>query len=217
MSLTELVKILDGDWDGNEMLRLRLRNKYDKFGNDAGEVDALRGLISGEWYREMQQYPGELGGVHWPGEVVFIYHELYGLKSAASPDGRKKGQPMASSAGASSGLDLHGPTALLNSMLKIPQRECRTCCILNMAFQKNLWSANRDVMMEMFRQYFRDGGFQLQINVMDRETLLQARTDPERFASLVVRVGGFSDYFCRLSPNLQDEIMNRTEFLLREA
>ena len=212
MSLPELVKILDGDWDGHEALRLRLRNKYDKFGNDAGEVDDLRGLISGEWYKEMQKYPGELGGVHWPGEVVFIYHEIFGLKTAASPDGRRKGQPMASSAGASTGLDMHGPTALLNSMLKIPQRECRTCCILNMAFQKKLWSANRDVMREMFRHYFKNGGFQLQINVTDRETLLRAKSDPEGYASLVVRVGGFSDYFCHLNPNLQDEIIERTEF-----
>jgi formate C-acetyltransferase len=125
MSLPEFVDILDSNWQGNEALRLQLKNKYDKFGNDAGEVDDLRALIAGEWYGEMQQYPGELGGVHWPGEVVFIYHEIYGAKTAASPDGRTKGQPMASSAGASSGVDLHGPTALLNSMLKIPQGQCR--------------------------------------------------------------------------------------------
>lgn len=212
MSLPELVEILDKDWENNEALRKRLRNKYEKFGNDDGEVDDLRGLIAGEWYREMQKYPGELGGVHWPGEVVFIYHEIFGLKTAASPDGRKSGQPMASSAGASSGLDMHGPTALLNSMLKIPQRECRTCCILNMAFQKRLWSANRDVMVEMFRHYFRKGGFQLQINVTDHETLVKAKQDPEKYASLVVRVGGFSDYFCLLNPNLQEEIIARTEF-----
>jgi formate C-acetyltransferase len=212
ISLPDLVEILDNDWEGNESLRLMMRNKYDKFGNDAGEVDDLRGLIAGEWYREMQKYPGELGGVHWPGEVVFIYHEIFGLKTAASPDGRKKGQPMASSAGASSGLDMHGPTALLNSMLKIPQRECRTCCILNVAFQKPLWAGNREVLVDMFRYYFKNGGFQLQINVTDRETLLQAKNDPEKYASLVVRVGGYSDYFCRLNPNLQDEIITRTEF-----
>jgi formate C-acetyltransferase len=80
------------------------------------------------------------------------------------------------------------------------------------AFQKPLWAGNREVLVDMFRYYFKNGGFQLQINVTDRETLLQAKNDPEKYASLVVRVGGYSDYFCRLNPNLQDEIITRTEF-----
>lgn len=212
MSLPELVAILDQNWEGNEALRLMMKNKYEKFGNDAGEVDEIRAAISGDWYREMQLYPGELGGVHWPGEVVFTYHITYGAKTAASADGRVSGQPMASSAGASSGLDMHGPTALLNSALKIPQRECRTCCIVNVAFHKPLWSGNRDAIVEIFRSYFSRGGFQLQVNVTDRETLVKAKGDPDSYASLVVRVGGFSDYFCRLNPGLQDEIIARTEF-----
>lgn len=212
MSLPELVDILDRNWEGHEALRLMMKNKYEKFGNDAGEVDDIRAAIAGDWYREMQLYPGELGGVHWPGEVVFTYHVTFGAKTAASADGRVSGQPMASSAGASSGLDMHGPTALLNSALKIPQRECRTCCIVNVAFHKPLWSGNRDAIVELFRSYFNRGGFQLQVNVSDRETLVKAKADPDSYASLVVRVGGFSDYFCRLNPSLQDEIIARTEF-----
>ena len=212
MTLVDLVDVLDRNWDGNELLRLLLKNKYDKFGNDAQVVDGIRASIALDWYQEMQKYPGELGGVHWPGEVVFVYHELFGAKTAASPDGRKKGEPMASSAGASSGMDLHGPTALLNSMLKIPQRQCRTCCIVNMAFHKPLWLSGREKIIELFRYYFAGGGFQLQINVTDREMLLKAKANPAEFASLVVRVGGFSEYFCRLNPGLQDEIITRTEF-----
>jgi pyruvate-formate lyase len=212
MTLPALVDKLDRDWEGDEALRLMLMNKYDKFGNDADEVDGIRASISADWYREMQKYSGELGGVHWPGEVVFIYHEIYGARTAASPDGRRKGQPMASSAGASAGMDMHGPTALLNSMMKIPQRECHTCCILNIAFHKPLWAANKESFVDLFRTYFAGGGFQLQVNVTDRETLLKAKQNPEEYASLVVRVGGFSDYFCRLNPALQNEIIARTEF-----
>jgi Pyruvate-formate lyase len=211
MTLKGLVGLLDRDWESGEDVRLYLRDNYAKFGNDAGEVDDLRASIAADWYAELQKYAGELGGIHWPGEVVFVYHEIYGALTAASADGRRSGQPMASSAGASSGLDLHGPTALLNSMLKIPQKQCRTCCILNMAFQKSLWDENRDVVTAMFRSYFERGGFQLQLNVTDRDTLLKAQANPEEYASLIVRVGGFSDYFNRLGRGLQDEIIARTE------
>lgn len=212
MSLAALVGILDNDWEDSEPLRLMLRNRYAKFGNDVVEVDEIRGVIASEWYREMQNYTGALGGVHWPGEVVFTYHEQHGAKTAASADGRRKGQPLASSAGASSGMDMSGPTALLNSMLKIPQRECRTCCVLNIAFHKALWDLNRESVVAMFKSYFGRGGYQLQVNVIDRKTLIRAKADPEKYAGLVVRVGGFSDYFCRLNPALQDEIIARTEF-----
>jgi formate C-acetyltransferase len=72
--------------------------------------------------------------------------------------------------------------------------------------------ANRDSVIDLFRTYFANGGFQLQVNVTDRETLLKAKASPEEYAGLIVRVGGFSDYFCRLNPVLQDEIIARTEF-----
>ena len=195
MSLSGLVDMLDHDWDGGEDTRLRLRHGYAKFGNDAGEVDDLRAAIAADWYSEIQKYPGELGGVHWPGEVVFVYHEIYGAVTAASPDGRRRGQPMASSAGASSGLDLRGPTALLNSMLRIPQRQCRTCCILNIAFRKSLWIENGGAVTSLFRSYFSRGGFQLQVNVTDRDTLVKAKSNPEEYAGLVVRVGAFRTIF----------------------
>lgn len=214
MPLHNLVKALDSDWEGRETLRLELKNRYDKFGNDSGEVDAIRASIAADWYREMQQYAGELGGVHWPGEVVFTYHETYGKLTAASPDGRRCGQPMASSAGASSGMDRKGPTALFNSMLKLPQRECRTCCVLNVSFIKALWQENASQMTALIRSYFARGGYQLQVNILDRDALRNAKRDPEQYSGLIVRVGGFSDYFCRLPPALQDEIIERTSFVL---
>jgi pyruvate-formate lyase len=211
LTLRQLVQVLDSDWAGEEALRVRFRTKADKFGNGKSAVDDLRAEIAADWYKEIQQYPAVYGGFHWPGEVVFVYHELHGAHTAASADGRKCGEPLASSAGASSGTDISGPTALLNSMLRISQAQCRTCCVLNLRFSKKLWNENNQAMSSLIRAYFAQGGFQVQVNLFSREELLQARQRPDEYANLVVRVGGFSDYFVRLPDRLQAEILSRTE------
>lgn len=211
ISLDRLVAILDQDWEGQEALRLRFKNKPAKFGNNQAEVDAIRARIAADWYHEIQQYPAVLGGFHWPGEVVFVYHEQHGAYTAASADGRKAREPLANSAGATSGTDLSGPTALMNSMWKIPQDQCRTCCVLNLRFSKKVWKEAQQAMQDLMQTYFSQGGYQMQVNLVSRDELLAARQHPEQYASLIVRVGGFSDYYVRLSPALQDEILARTE------
>lgn len=211
LPLERLVSIMDGNWEGHEALRLRFRNKVDKFGNDCQSVDSLRASLAGDWYREIQQYPAVLGGFHWPGEVVFTYHLWHGEHTAASADGRKCGEPLASSAGAASGTDQSGPTALMNSMLAIPQEECRTCCVLNLRFSKKVWAGEPGAVIDLLRVYLSQGGFQMQINLVCREDLLAARAHPEQYGDLIVRVGGFSDYYVRLAEKLQVEILARTE------
>jgi formate C-acetyltransferase len=211
ISLDRLVAILDHDWEGQEALRLRFKNKPAKFGNNQAEVDAIRARIAADWYHEIQQYPAVLGGFHWPGEVVFVYHEQHGAYTAASADGRKAREPLANSAGATSGTDLSGPTALMNSMWKIPQDQCRTCCVLNLRFSKKVWKEAWQAMQDLMQTYFSQGGYQMQVNLVSRDELLAARQNPEQYASLIVRVGGFSDYYVRLSASLQEEILARTE------
>jgi pyruvate-formate lyase len=211
LPLLRLVEILDADWEGQEALRLRFKNKPAKFGNNHPEVDAIRARIASDWYREIQQYPAVLGGFHWPGEVVFVYHEYHGAYTAASADGRRAREPLANSAGATSGTDISGPTALMNSMWKIPQDQCRTCCVLNLRFSKKVWQEAADALQDLMRTYFSRSGYQMQVNLVSRDELLAARQHPEQYADLIVRVGGFSDYYVRLPEGLQDEILARTE------
>jgi formate C-acetyltransferase len=211
ISLGRLVEVLDADWEGQEALRLRFKNRSAKFGNNQAGVDDLRARIAADWYREIQQYPGVLGGFHWPGEVVFVYHEAHGAYTAASADGRRAREPLANSAGATSGTDISGPTALMHSMWKIPQQQCRTCCVLNLRFSKKVWTGAPQALQDLMRTYFSGGGYQMQVNLVSRDELLAARQHPEAYADLIVRVGGFSDYYVRLSSSLQDEILARTE------
>jgi len=215
LPLARLVEVLDANWEGQEVLRLRFKNKPAKFGNNQAAVDAIRARISSDWYRAIQQYPAVLGGFHWPGEVVFVYHETHGAFTAASADGRKAREPLANSAGATSGTDISGPTALMNSMWKIPQDQCRTCCVLNLRFSKKVWKDAPDALQNLMQTYFSGGGYQMQVNLVSRDELLAARQHPDQYADLIVRVGGFSDYYVRLSESLQDEILARTEHELQ--
>jgi len=89
-----------------------------------------------------------------------------------------------------------------------------TTAVLNLRFMASVWDAakNNGVLKKLFQSYFAGGGMQLQINVCDAQILKKAMEMPEEYRSLVVRVGGYSDYFVNLSPTLQKEIISRTEY-----
>lgn len=210
LSLEALVAILDRDFADHEDVRQALREKVPKFGNDDDRVDALRAEVARTFYDEISARPAALGGTHWPGEVIFSYHTDLAPSVGASADGRHAGSPLADSAGPSQGTDRAGPTAVIASMLKLPLGRCPTCCSLNLKFTPSLWNGAGGKVLDLLRTYFARGGFQLQVNVVDRRTLEEARREPASHRGLVVRVGGFSAYFTSLSPALQDEIIDRT-------
>jgi len=86
---------------------------------------------------------------------------------------------------------------------------------VNMKFPKKLFDeSSAEKLLALIYVYLERGGFELQINVVDRDTLLAAQKDPEAYRDLVVRIGGYSDYFVRLSPNMQAEVLQRTEHVL---
>ena len=119
----------------------------------------------------------------------------------ATPDGRHANEVLADSMGSSQGMDRNGPTALMNSVNLVQAgKYFLTTPVLNLR--------------GLIEGYFRGGGMQLQINVCDAEVLKAAVKEPEKYRSLVVRVGGYSDYFVNLSTKLQQEIIQRTEHII---
>jgi pyruvate-formate lyase len=212
-TLEEIVTACDADFEGYEPMRQYLLNRAPKFGNDEESVDELRAQVAREFFTELASHPAPLGGVHWPGEVIFHYHVNSGALIGATPDGRRAGAPMADSCGASQGTDLKGPTAVVKSAMKLPFTSPdypNTCSCLNLKFTKDLWRRSRGQMVTLMRAYFSGGGFQMQINVLDQRDLIEAKKDPEKYRSLVVRVGGYSAYFVALNPAIQDDIIART-------
>ena len=219
VTLPELCDILRSDWDGRRDLQAYFKS-LPKFGNGVVEVDALRAQITEFLYKRFNQTPAPLGGVYVPGEVIFTAHEHCGAVTGATPDGRGAGEVLADSAGGSTGCVREGPTALMDSTLSLPVADyLLTSTVLNMRFLPDLFNGagSRKKVSALLRGFFSRGGMQLQINVCGSEALRAAQLEPERYGDLVVRVGGYSDYFVRLSRALQNEIIARAAFVEKAA
>jgi len=214
-TMAELVEALRNDWAGHEDLRRYCLERVPKFGNDDPAADMLRGEIARHLYRRFNGTPSALGGVFVPGEAIFVTHASCGAVAGATADGRRAYSVLADSAGASQGRDRCGPTALMNSVLNSPANEyLLTTAVTNIKFLPSTFGGARDKVRDLFRTFFAQGGMQLQVNVCDAETLRKAQQNPEAYQGLVVRVGGYSDYFTALSRKLQDEIILRTSHAL---
>ena len=132
----------------------------------------------------------------------------------ALPNGKRKTSELFSdSIGAVPGNDKNGPTALLRSVLRQPQKLAKSGNVLNLKLTKQLFVGESAQMafIALAKTYFRKGGQQLSVAVLSAEELREAQICPERYGDLIVRVGGYSDYFNNLSRGLQDNIIRRTE------
>jgi formate C-acetyltransferase len=214
LSFKELTEILKNNWDNANEWQNYFRN-LPKFGNGYDEVDDIRTDITTFLYRWFNDAPGPFGGFYVPGEVIFTAHDHCGAATGATPDGRNAGEVLADSAGASMGASREGPTALMNSVLKLPVADyLLTSVALNMRFLPDTFNnpRTRKGIQTLLNGFFAQGGMQLQINVCNSEQLKAAQQSPEKYPDLIVRVGGYSDYFVRLSKTLQDEIIKRVEY-----
>ncbi len=132
--------------------------------------------------------------------------------TGATPDGRRAWSPLSEGISPVQGADRHGPTAVLKSAAKMDH--VRTGgTLLNQKFTPQLLAdeTGLDALVSLIRAYFKLDGHHIQFNVVDAETLRKAQKNPEQYRDLIVRVAGYSDYFCDLSEALQDEIISRTE------
>ena len=213
LSLCALKEILDENFEGNEPLRLRLLQSLPKYGNDRDEIDRYFGIFTEHIINECKKYEGLHTNARLvPSVFCWIMHEFFGRKTGATPDGRKSGFPLGDGSGPCQGREKSGPTASILSSTKWDHTALIGGVAVNMKFSKNMLGSHlTDVLQSLIRVYMQRGGFELQINVTDRKTLENARRDPEAYRDLVVRIGGYSDYFTRLSPEMQEELMLRTE------
>jgi formate C-acetyltransferase len=154
------------------------------------------------------------GGVFGNCHVVRSSAVRQGLTTGATPDGRLAGTPLASSMAASVGCERNGPTAVLNSVCKLnPPKSWQCGYQVNIRFHSGMISdqSQRDKLRAMLNVYFKNGGQELQINVVGTETLRAAQKNPEQFRDLVVRVAGFSEFFVNLTPEMQEDVIARAE------
>lgn len=212
-TMAQLTDALKHDFEGYDEL-YRDFSGCTKFGNDEDDVDAVYADITDHIYRYLQTKHTFRGGLFGVGCSTFNRAARYGKSLGALPNGKKSTETLlADSIGPTPGADTNGPTALLNSVLKANQYLATSGNVLQMKFQKCQFNteAGLAAFTSLAKTYFRLGGQTLQVNVLDAEELKDAQAHPEKHANLIVRVGGFSEYFNYLSKGLQDNIICRTE------
>ncbi len=218
----ELMKALAEDFAGpeGEELRLKLLNRAPKFGNDDDYVDSLVVEAYGCFADEIERLHntrwgrGPIGGGYYPGTSSISANVPAGSEVGATPDGRKAGSPLAEGCSPSGGTDILGPTAVFKSIGKLPAQRIFGGILLNQKLSPQTIQSEADKakLKAMLRAFFEDlGGWHVQYNIVSRETLLDAKRNPEKHRDLVVRVAGYSAFFNDLAPDTQDDIIARTE------
>lgn len=179
------------------------------YGRDDDRCDALAKDLTTRFYAHYLTGKLDLGLGFFPTAHQFTRHVLYGTKVGATPDGRHAGTPEADSLAAVNGKATKGPTAMLNSAACYEQKDIYGMAVTNLSISQN---HRPEVIRSLVEGYFAEGGTQLQITAVDRKVLQEARRDPDSHRDLIVRVGGYSDYFCRLTDELKDAVIARTLF-----
>ena len=211
INLETLCKAIKANFKGYEDIR-RLCLECDKYGNDLDTADGMandlyeyvaKGIIDRGLRKGMQYFL-----------IVISNNSLnteWGAATGASPDSRLSGMYMNPANNPQGGADKSGPTAMLNSLSKFDARY-HAGSVQNIKFSKDMFRNKREVIECLFHTYFKKGGCQLMVTVIDRGALEDAMIHPEKYPDLIVRVAGYSAVFIDLDPAVQREIISRTMY-----
>jgi pyruvate formate-lyase/glycerol dehydratase family glycyl radical enzyme len=212
ISMTRLLAALREDFAGQERLRQLLLNKTPKYGNDDDYADDIMRSLFEAYFEAVDGRPNTRGGDYHVNLLPTTVHVYFGSVMGATPDGRHAAMPLSEGISPVQGADRRGPTAVLRSAAKMDHLRTGGT-LLNQKFTPALLEddAGLDGLVRLVRTYFKLDGHHIQFNVVDAGTLRAAQAHPEAYRDLIVRVAGYSDYFCDLSLALQEEIIARTE------
>ena len=211
-SMGQLKEALDRNWDGHEVMRQALANRTQHYGNDDDRADSLARLTQAIFCEEIERHRDIQGARYWVDLLPTTSHIALGEVTGATPDGRFAGTPLSEGVSPVQGHDRAGPTAAARSVAKLDHPRTNGT-LLNMKVDPACLRTPDDLrkLAALIRGYFDEGGHHVQFNIVDRAVLLDAMAHPERHRDLIIRVAGYSDYFVLLSPDIQREILSRTE------
>ncbi|MBE6562873.1 MAG: hypothetical protein E7660_03965 [Ruminococcaceae bacterium] len=212
-TLEEVRKALEADFEGYEFMYSLFRSSPYKFGNDNDFVDEIAADLINFYNGYLRTIPTYRGGFFSGGCSPFDRAARNGAAVGALPSGKRDSETLyGDSIGAVPGSDVKGPTALLSSCLKLDHTLPASGFILNLKFDRALFNSpkGKEAFLSLCRGYFDGGGQQLSVTVVSAEELLDAVKNPDAHRNIIVRVGGYSDYFVNLTPELQENVIERT-------
>jgi len=216
LTMAELKKASDSDFKGcnrNEEIK-KILLSAPKYGNDNDEADLVLREITNIFFDEIEKYKDIDGRPYSPCIITLGITIPFGWTTGATANGRNAKTPISDSMGPTNGADKNGPTAVLKSASKIDQIRMMQANILNLKFSKSALQDERSLrkFVQLVRTYLVDlKGQELQVNVVDANTLREAQKHPEEYLDLIIRVAGYSARFVELAKEMQNDLITRTE------
>ena len=211
-TMTQLMEALDADWEDFDAMRADFASQP-KYGNNIPEVDAFVAEMYKLHADTCLSLPCVYGDTLKPNAISISAHQPGGAVTGATPDGRKGGEILAdASLSPAHGTDTHGPIAVFQSAMRVDQDPYQGT-LMNMKFHPSALKTESDLekLGSMIQTYLTHGGKHVQFNVVNKKELVDAKSHPEEHPELIVRVAGYSAYFTRLTPGIQDEVINRMD------
>lgn len=211
-SMGELMTALAGDFTENQRILALVSNRTPKYGNDDDYADSIMKAVFELFRDSVTGRPNIKGGIYRIMMLPTTCHVYFGEVMGASPNGRRAHKPVSDGISPEKGADRHGPTAVLKSCAKMDHLSTGGT-LLNQKFSPAVLHGEQRLLQlaNLVRTYFNMDGHHIQFNVIDKATLIAAKSNPAEYKDLIVRVAGYSDHFHNLSSALQDEIIERTE------
>jgi formate C-acetyltransferase len=212
ISMGTLLGVLSDNFDGHDELRAALVYETPKYGNDNERADRHATWVFNAFHQSVDGRPSPRGATYRINMLPTTSHVYFGKVVGATADGRLAGEALSEGISPVQGMDRKGPTAVLNSALRIDHLKTGGT-LLNQKFTPDFFRDESSIrkLTQLVRSYFRMDGHHIQFNVVSVATLRDAQKHPEKYQDLIVRVAGYSDYFNDLGTDLQEEIIRRTE------